>query len=178
MLQKDNRYRILRVFFDDPLPKEGGFQLREMSRKVGVAPPSVKRYLAELEKASLIVKKSHRIFRYPTYYANRDNDYFKLLKKQDMVMRINESGLLDYLSEMCMPDAIVLFGSSSRGEDLRESDIDIFLQCKEVKLHFAKYEKELCRRVNPLFGELHELSKELRNNLLNGIILKGYLKVF
>jgi hypothetical protein len=31
-----------------------------------------------------------------------------------------------------------------------------------------------------LFFEEHfnELSKELRNNILNGIILKGYLKVF
>ncbi|MBI2667022.1 nucleotidyltransferase domain-containing protein [Candidatus Woesearchaeota archaeon] len=179
MLLKDNRSRILRIFFDDPLPAGIGFQLREISRKVQVAPPSVKKYLKELEMEGLIFKKKHRIQGYPVYYANRDNDIFKFTKKIDLLARIKASGLLDHLWDQCLPEVIILFGSASRGEDLKESDIDIFIQSSEVKLHLEKYEKDLQRKINVFFSkEFYQLSKELKNNLLNGVILKGYLKVF
>ena len=135
MLQKDNRGKILGLFFDDPLPKGLGFQLREISRKVSVAPPSVKKYLTELEKENLIIKSKHRIYGYPVYYANRDGDYFKYLKKIDTITRLKESGLIDYLAEKCMPNAIILFGSASRGEDLKESDLDIFVQYSSNHTH-------------------------------------------
>lgn len=179
MLQKDNRYKILRLFFEDPLPKGIGFQLREISRKIKLAPTSVKRYLAELEKNGLIVKKKHRIYGYPVYYANRDDENFKFLKRLDTLMRIKESGLLDYLSDECMPDVVILFGSASKGEDLKDSDLDIFLQCGKTKLSLKKYEKELSRKINPFFAtNFNKLSKELKNNIVNGTILKGYLKIF
>lgn len=179
MLQKDNRYRILRIFFEDPSPKGIGFQLREISRKVAIAPPSVKKYLTELKKEGLITKVKHRIYGYPVYYANRDNDNFKFLKRLDTLMKIKESGLLEYLSESCMPDVIILFGSSASGEDLKDSDVDLFVASKDEKLSLDKFEKYLNRKINILFSDsFNRMSKELKNNIINGIILKGYLKVF
>ena len=179
MLQKDNRYKILRIFFDDPSPKGIGFQLREISRKVAVAPPSVKKYLNELEKEQLIVKTKHRIHDYPVYYANRDNEEFKFLKKIDTVIKIKESGVIDYLLENCMPDVIILFGSASKGEDLKESDIDVFILSNKERIDITQFEKKLSRKINIFFSDnFNKLSKELRNNVINGIILKGYLKVF
>ena len=55
--------------------------LKKISRKIKLAPKSVKLYLEKLEKEELIIKKEHRIHKYPVYYANRDNDYFKFLKR-------------------------------------------------------------------------------------------------
>jgi len=179
MLQKDNRYKILKIFFEDPLTEGIGFHLREISRRSAIAPPSVKEYLKELEKSGLIIKVKHRLHKYPVYYANRDNEYFKFLKKLDTMMMIRECGLLDYLYNKSMADAIVLFGSASIGEDLKDSDLDIFLLSGPVKLELEKYEKKLSRKINPFFSKsLNKLSKELKNNIINGIILKGYLKVF
>jgi len=179
MLQKDNRYKILQVFFEDPLPEGIGFHLREISRKAGIAPPSVKRYLQELEKEKLVVRKRHRVHGYPVYYANRDSDYFRLLKKQDTVRSIKETGLLDFLAKSCMPDAVVLFGSASRGEDLKKSDIDLFLLCKEKRIDLAAYEMVLGRKLHVFFAErFNKLSNELKNNIINGTIIYGYLKVF
>lgn len=179
MLKKDNRYRILRVFFENPVPKGIGFQLREISRKINLAPKSVKQYLDELEKEGLIIKAKHRIYNYPVYYASRDNEYFKFLKKIDAMRTIKESGLLQYLKDSCMPEAIVLFGSASKGEDVKDSDIDLFLLCKERKLDLKKYENELSRTINIFFSKnFNKISKELKNNVINGIILDGYLRVF
>ena len=177
MLAKDNRSKVLKIFFDDPLPK--GFQLREISRNISLAPKSVKKYLDELEKANLIVKEKHRIHKYPIYHANRDNEYFKFLKKLDIIKEIKESGLLDFLEENCLPNVISLFGSASKGEDIKDSDIDLFLMCKEMKLDLKKFEAKLSRGINIFFSNnFNKLSQELKNNILNGVILKGYLKVF
>lgn len=178
MLKKDNIHRVLEVFFDDPLPAGIGFQLREISRKINLAPKSVKLYLEELEKEGLITKREHRIHKYPVYYANRDNDYFKSLKKLDMIKSIKESGLLDYIYEKCMPDTIVLFGSASKGEDIGESDIDLYLQCEEKKLDLTKYEKQLKRNIHLFFEKnFNKLSEELKKNIINGDKLKGYLNI-
>jgi len=179
MLQKDNRYRILRVFFEDPVPRGIGFQLREISRKVAVAPASVKRYLTELEKEGLILKTQHRIYGYPVYYANRDNETFRFLKKHDNIEQIRESGVIEYLFDEISPSAIILFGSASRGEDLRESDIDLFVMSEEKKINLDKFEKKLNKNINIFFSkDFNSLSDELKNNIINGVILKGYLKVF
>jgi len=177
MLRKDNITKVLEVFFDNPLPEGIGFQLREISRSIKLAPKSVKIYLEELEKENLIIRKKHRIHNYPVYYANRDDDYFKFLKKINMIKRIKESGLLDYLDEKCMAETIILFGSASRGEDIDSSDIDIYVQSNEKKLDLNKYEKELKRKINIFFEkDFNKLSKELKYNIVNGNKLKGYLR--
>lgn len=179
MWKNYNKYRVLKVFFDDPIPKGAGFQLREISRKIKLAPKSVRIYLKELEQEGLILKEKHRIHAYPLYYANRENEQFKLYKKLDLISSINETKLLDYLFETLMPECIILFGSASRGEDTRESDVDLFIQCKEKSVDLNKFDKQLSRKIKVFFSEsFRDLSEELRNNIINGIILKGYLKVF
>jgi len=178
MLQNYNKYRILKVFFENPLQEGMGFQLREISRITNIAPTSVKNYLNELEEEGFIKKKKHRIHSYPIYFANRDSDNFRFFKKLDMIISIKESGLLNYLEEY-NPNAIALFGSASKGEDILESDIDLFMLCSEYKLNLIKFEKKIKRKINIFFSsDFNRLSKELKNNIINGIILKGYLKVF
>lgn len=176
MLQKDNKWRVLEVFFEDPIPS-GGVYLREISRKLKLAPTSVKRYLSELEKDSLIV--SRRLHGYPTYFANRDFHEFKFLKRVNNMMLVKDSGLLDYLHDKLAPEAIVLFGSASRGEDIARSDIDLFLLCKEKGINLSRFQNLLHREINLIFAkDFSELNPELKNNIINGIIMRGYLKVF
>lgn len=180
MLQiNNNKYQILKLFFNNPVLEGMGFQLREISRKVKIAPPSVKNYLKELEKERLILVKKHRIHNYPVYYANRDCEDFRFLKKLDILFHIRKSGLLRFLDENLMPKVIVLFGSASKGEDTKESDIDLFLECKEAEVDLEKYEKQLKRKINIFFSDTFiNLSPQLKNNVINGVVLKGYLKAF
>ena len=85
---------------------------------------------------------------------------------------------LNYLEENCQSEVIILFGSASLGEDLLESDIDLFLQCKDKKLNLKRYQKLLKRRINIFFEEkFNKLSEELKSNIINGIKLKGYLRI-
>ena len=176
MFNDYNKLKVLRVFFDNPLPEGGGFQLRELSRKIKLAPKSVKIYLKELEKEGLITVKKHRAHGYPLYYANRDSEDFLFCKKINTLLLIKESGLIEYLNDACIPDVIILFGSAAKGEDTTASDLDLFIQCKEKKFELEKYEKFINRNINIFFDEdVNKLSKELRSNIINGVILSGYI---
>ncbi len=137
-------------FFTDSYPKGDGLQLREISRKSKLAPNSVKRYLNELKKDGLIKVARHRIHNYLVYISNRDSEKFLFFKKIDNLISLEESGLLEYLQDECMPDVIILFGSFSRGEDLLHSDIDTFLLCKEKYLDLSIYEKKLNRKMSSI----------------------------
>ncbi len=179
MFEDYNKLKVLREFFNNPMPEGGGFQLRELSRKIRLAPKSVKIYLKALEKEELITVKKHRTHKYPVYNANRDSEDFLFYKKLNTLMLIKESRLVNYLHDTCVPDVIILFGSVSKGEDIETSDLDIFMQCKEKELKLSKYEQLLHRKVHLFFEEdIKKLSKELRSNLINGIVLQGYLDLF
>jgi len=174
MIQKYNKYKILQEFFDFPTKN---FHAREISRNTKIALPSTFNYLKELEKEKLIVKEKKDT--YPSYKANRESNLFKIYKKNDIIIKIFNTGLIDYIYDACVPDAIILFGSASKGEDTEGSDIDLFIQSPEKKLNLERFEKILKREITPFFKEdFSKLNKELKNNILNGIIIKGFLRVF
>ena len=151
--------------------------MRELSRIIGIGLPSISAHLKELVRLGFIVREKKGI--YPTFRANREEDLFKLYKKQNIILRIYETGLVDYIYDSCLPDNIILFGSASKGEDIKESDVDLFVGCGEKKLNLEKYEKMINRKINLFFEkDFLKLSKELKNNILNGVLLKGYIKVF
>ena len=106
------------------------------------------------------------------------SEMFRLLKGDDTVHRLDATGIVDYIEESLRPDCIVLFGSAAHGEDTEESDIDLFVQARERELDLGAYEGPLCRRVHVLFEpEVRQLAPELLNNIANGRVLRGYLKV-
>jgi len=107
------------------------------------------------------------------------SDIFKLYKRNDVLLRVHESGLVKFMEDRLQPDAAVLFGSASRGEDVEGSDIDIFLVAKEREVDLSGFERELARKINLHFEEdPSKLPKELLNNIINGIVIHGYLRVF
>lgn len=174
MLKRSSRLKVLNIFFDSPTKE---FQIRQISRKIRLAPTSVKKYLNEFVKERLALKINKGI--YASYMANREDENFRLYKKINAVISISSSGLLEYLIKKTMPDSIILFGSASRGEDIETSDIDIFIQAEEADLNLKKFEKRLKRKITIFFEpNFNKLSKELKNNILNGVVLSGYIRVF
>lgn len=151
--------------------------MREISRRTEIAQPSVMNHLKELVKEGLVLKEKKGL--YPTFKANRDSEIFKVYKKFDLILKIHQTGLLNFIYDNCLPNAIIMFGSASKGEDIEESDVNLFVQSPKKKLNLEKYEKIINRKISLFFEEnFSRLSKELRNNILNGIMLKGYIRVF
>jgi len=174
MLKKYNRYKLLRVFMDSPTES---FRLRELSRLSKIAPLSVMNYLKEFEEEGLVKRFEKRGV--PFYQAKRSNEKFILYKKISIIYELNESGLVDELWDKLSPDAIILYGSYAKGESIENSDIDIFMMGKETEIKLTEFEKKLGKKIHLMFEtDIKNVPRELRNNLINGIILKGYLKAF
>ncbi len=174
MLENYNRYRILKEFFKEPTEK---LQLRELSRRTEISPPSVKNHLNKLIDQKLVKKIEKGL--YPGYKANR-NQKFKTYKKTDLVRTLQESGFIESLNEeLSNPNAIVLFGSGAYGEDTEKSDIDILAISTKNELNLKKYEEKINRKINLQFMKEKEIkrNKEFANNLANGIVLDGYLVI-
>ena len=174
MIQNYSRYKLLRLFFESPTTQ---FYMRQLSRESKLAQPSTTAHLKALLKDKLILKENTGL--YPTYKANRENRTFKILKTNDIILRMQDTGLPDYIYDSCLPDVIVLFGSCTLGEDTEESDIDLFILGPEKKLDLKKHEKLLKRKVSIFFcKDFGKIPEELKNNIINGIVLRGYLRAY
>ena len=174
MLENYNRYKLLKIFFFNPLES---FRLRELSRLSGISPPSVMSYLHDFESKSLIRKYKKRGI--PFYKAEIDNEKFKEYKKLSILFELNHSGVLDFLWEELSPESIILYGSYARGESVGGSDVDMFIIGKEKKLNLDKFERKIGKKFHLFFEkDVKKIPKELKNNLINGIVLRGYLKLF
>jgi len=168
--------RTAEMFFVNPTKKK---YLMDISRNMGLAHTSVKKNLDKLVKSRLVIesveKKGGRKF--PLYKANTENRLFKEYKRIYNLSSLIESGTIRFIEEKLMPKSIIVFGSYQRGEDTEDSDIDIFAECKEGGLNLDKFEKKLDRKIQLHFKENFALyPKELKNNIINGIVLSGFLE--
>ena len=166
----------MELFFKRPLYS---FHLREICRLLNWSPTKVRFYINDLKKRNLMIEfreKNLSLFK-----SNRDSKEFKMYKiiynlyHAFKISRIIEEKLEDF-------DAIIFFGSALKGEDIENSDFDFcIVGTKEVKIDFTKIENELNRKISLLFiedlGGLKRRNKELLNNLINGFVIEGYLKV-
>jgi len=166
MLEEINR---LSVFFEDCYRE---ISVREYSRENGMSPPTASAMLKGFEKKGLLIKREERGFLF--FRVNQES---KLMRDLSRIYWGNKlSGLIKSL-EADFPKAIVLFGSLSKLEVRKESDIDLAV-FGSVKSEIAlkKFEKELGRETHIMFYDsLDKVNKELRLNLINGYIIRGYL---
>ena len=164
----------MQVFFVSPTISH---YLMDISRTIGLAHTSVKKNLDILVKSGQIIesieKKGAR--RFPIYRANMDIGF----RQQKMLYNLSaiiDSGLVKRLEDALSPKSIVLFGSFRRGEDTEESDIDIFVECRKEGIDLRSFERKLGRKIELHFNEnFRKIPEELRNNIINGIVLSGFL---
>ena len=176
MKRTDIKQTILEYFFVSPSAK---LRVREIERVLKLPLPSVIRYCGELEEEKLlttIVTGNVKV-----YTSNRMSEEYLLEKKLFNIKSIYASGLMDYIRRELSNPSIILFGSFAKGEDIEESDIDLYLETPSKKeLKFEKFEKLLKRKIQTFrhksLGSLSNVN--LANNIVNGVLLNGFVEVF
>ena len=164
--------KISKIVFEAP---EKWMHVREAARKLKISPNSVRKHLKVMKKKGIVEEKREGAML--RFRANMQNENYRRNKMIDNLRAIYDSGIVDFLSEYYIPNAIVLFGSYSRGEDSSTSDIDIAVLTGIGKRpDLREFEKKLSRRIELSLFERKNVSKEFFNNLVNGIVLKGFLK--
>ena len=175
MLTEDNKIRIIRLFFEGPNER---LHLREVARRVGLSATGAMKILRALEKESLLEKERAAVT--VVYRGNYDNEKFMALKRALNLYSLNSSGLISKLVDFFkIPECIVIFGSYAKGEDTRESDIDIAVMTNMKEYpQLDVYEGNLKRKISlHLIDNIKNEEKDFINTLANGIVIYGYLEV-
>jgi len=172
MLTKDNTYKVMKLVFDSP---ERTFHIREMARLTGLSAPGVSKIIKRLKAEGLLTAERGKVVEEVS--ASR-TDKFVLFKRCYNMQRLFESGLIGFLKDTYEePEAIVLFGSYSKGEDTSVSDIDIaIITKKELRPDLRKFEAALKREINVHEIQIRSVDKEFLNTLANGTVLSGFLE--
>lgn len=176
MIKKNIKQIIKEFFFLNPTAK---MRVRQLEKKLKLPLPSVIRYCKELDGERIL--KKVRISNIVFYSSDRSSKIFLVEKKLFNIKELYDSGLIDFLIVELNNPSIILFGSYSKGEDIEDSDIDIYIETHSKKDIILKdFEKKLQRKIQIFkYNNIKEISnKHLSNNIINGILLNGFVEVF
>src|SRR3989338_9491171 len=180
MRQLYKKMDLIKYFLNEP---EKEFHVRELAKLVKKSPTTVSKYLKQLEKENILLSEerlNHLFFK-----ANTEHDSFKDKKLFYNLQRIRQSGLIEYICQMYNPEAIILFGSFAKAENIGRSDIDLLVITPAKKeVNIEKYEKTLNHKIQLFLNskrdieEMKEKNPGLLNNFINGMKVYGYWELF
>ena len=162
----------LKPFFEDCYRR---INVREYARLMKISPPTASKLLSELNKEKLLIMEKDR--NYIFYYSNKEDNIFKDLSKIYWNFKLTE--LVNFLNKNFTTTSIILFGSLSKAETKSDSDIDLCIIGHKKEADISRFESKLNRKIQLFFfNSLEDIkSKELANNIINGYLLEGRLKI-
>ena len=157
----------LSPFFEDCYRRIG---VREYAKIIKVSPPTASKILSEYQREGLLKKQEDR--NYLFFFADKENKTFTDISR--IYWRIKLKDIIEKIEENTTNPIIILFGSLSKAEATKNSDIDIAIISSKKEINLKDYEKRLKREIQIFwFDSFDKIDKELRNNILNGYILSG-----
>ena len=146
---------------------------RNVAKLLKVSPTAVAKSLKDIEKEGLVIIEKNGNMNLSLIQLSRQNHKAVTFKRFENLKMLYESNLIEYLFESFPGSKIVLFGSYSLGEDTTKSDIDIAIIGSKAKdMDLIKYNKLLEREINiNYYTDLKEINKNLRENIMNGVVL-------
>ncbi len=167
--------KILNLFFNQPT-KEWHFE--EIIKEGHIARSKADSWLKKLRREK-IIKKIKEKNKMPYYISNYDTPFYKNRKKIFALTTFYNAGLLNHLGSLEKARAVILFGSFSRSDWYKKSDIDIFVYGNIEGLRIAQYEMQLHRDIQIFHcatkEELSKLGHSLLKNIIKGNLIKGNL---
>ena len=142
-MQELRLLKVVKFFLENPYEE---VYLRQLANKLKLSTFATKKYADFLIKEDLIREERKANLRY--LKANINNLFFKQLKISFNINKILKSGLINFLQEnIANISSIVLFGSMAKGEDDKNSDVDILIIGKEKYIDLNKFEEKIYKNI-------------------------------
>jgi predicted nucleotidyltransferase len=163
---------ILELFFNYPTKH---WQFIEIKKMVNISESKISKWLHKFEKEKLILKVKI-IGKMPYYVSNDGSSEYYNAKKLFGINMIHNSGLLNKLCTIGAK-SVILFGSFSRGDWHKDSDIDIFIYGNIDNLNLVEYRLKLDRDLH-IFSvkvrkDFEKFGEGLIKNIVSGDIITG-----
>lgn len=171
--------KVMRWFFSFPERKIG---LSDLVSEVGISKTTANRIILKLEKEGFLVKevigKAWRV------NCNQSHVYNKTKKIAYNLEMVYESEIVEEIDKKYHPKSVILFGGYRKGDDNEKSDIDIAVEVvSNTKMKIEEFwivEKFGFRKnvkVNVHVFSRKNVDKHLFSNIVNGIVLEGFLEI-
>ena len=152
--------QVLRFFLENPYEE---VYLRELAKKMKISPYATKKYADLLVKENIIREEKKANLRY--FKSNTTNLFYKYLKIAFAMQLIHKSMVVEYLKKnIANVSAIILFGSVAKGENTKESDLDIVIIGKEKSINLTNVEDRIGTTINTHIFSWSEWNKKAKND--------------
>ena len=164
--------KIMDFIFKKP---ENWTHVRQIARGLKISPETARKSLVTLKRHGIV--ESRKEGNMTQFRADLENEKYRREKMLHNLRAAYSSGIVNFLHEFYRPQAIVLFGSYARGEDISSSDIDIgVITSSRKRPDLGAFERKSARRVELSLFTRKDVSEEFFANIINGIVLKGMIK--
>lgn len=166
---------VIKLFFEYPTKH---WHFEELIREAQISRPQLNIWLKKFIKEELI-KKLEPKNKNPYYVGNYESPNYQNNKRLYALENLNKSGFLKHLLQLPKAKTIILFGSLSRWDWYKDSDLDLFIYGNPEGFKEGEFRKKLHREIQ-IFS--YENKKELKNlplgllkNIIAGYKIKGDL---
>jgi len=167
--------KVLELFYNE---SSKHWHFEQVLKAAKVSRSNASKWLAKLVKEGLITHETPE-GKMPYYRGNVDSPAYQTRKKVYALTKLQQSGFLDHLAALPVK-AIFLFGSFSRWDWYKESDIDLFIYGDDDALDVATYETALKREIQVFTArdekDLRRFGYGLLKNIINGYRIKGRIE--
>jgi predicted nucleotidyltransferase len=166
-VSKENQ--ILELFFNSPKY----WHFSHIKKEVKIADNKLSRWLKIFQKQNLI-KKIKEKDKMPYYISNQESAEYQNTKRIFALKKFHETGFLNHLTELKGADTVIIFGSFSRWDWHKDSDIDLFIYGDDSELDILKFQKILKREIQVFNYKTFEELRKTNIDLIDSIIKDGY----
>ena len=162
--------RVMALFFNETLRM---WHFEDIVAGSGISRERANYFLKSLVKKGLVsrVKPKNRM---PYYIANRDSKKFRLEKRILGLEILQKTGLFEHLNSLENVKTAILFGSFSRGDWNKSSDIDLFIYGDDSGFNKGKFESKTKRQIQVFsYNNTKKIKKELEPKVIENIA-KGF----
>ncbi|MDI6737642.1 MAG: nucleotidyltransferase domain-containing protein [Nanoarchaeota archaeon] len=154
------------LFFSESLRR---WHFEDIVKESGMSRGRVNYFLRQLLRENFIKRVKSR-GRMPFYQASRESPGFRTEKRVYGLMLLEQSGLLRHISGNSDIKTAIIFGSFSRGDWNKSSDIDLFIYGDDANFDKAGFEKKTSREIQLFsFKSAREMKRQLDFSLLPNI---------
>lgn len=164
---------IINLFFEYPTKH---WHFEDILKEAKISRPQANLWLKKFIKGELI-KKLKPKNKNPYYVSDYESPNYRNKKRLFALEKLNNSGFFRHLLKLEKAKTIILFGSLSRWDWYKDSDVDLFIYGNPEGLKIVDYELKLHREIQLFIcqnkNELKKLGQGLIKNIINGYTIKG-----
>lgn len=177
MASPSKEENVLRIVLENSPLKEWHFS--EIVKEAKVTKAAANKWLKKYADEGLIYHVKNK-GKFPFFTAGSDNPVYRSLKRVYALEQLHKSGLIPELLSSKGAKTIILFGSISRGDWYKDSDIDIFVLGNIPDFNKKVYEHKLHKNIEMHTfrnkKEIQEIKTGLIKNVINGYVIKGQIQ--